>query len=373
MKKIVAMALSAVMALSLTACGNSSNETTTAAPTTAGSSETTAAPTTATAGGETTAAAPSGNVTYDVANVGEWDWALGTDSVEDAVTHLFAVEFARLVDEYSGGKMVITVYPNAQIGGDKALLESVKAQDGANFLVQTTAPEVAFMPKLAVFDIPCAFPTIEEFRDAVDNPVFFDLVDAVYTEAGYKLLGFADQGFRVMTANKTIETLADFSGIKIRTMDNANHMAFWTAIGANPSPMAWSEVYTNLQTKAIDAQENPYEVIAGASLYEVQSHVINTNHIPHTLALITGNSLWDGLNDDEKALLAAAADEAKTYARQQASDRVQQRVDVITGGGATIVELSDELRAEMIEKAQSVYESIKTAVGDDLYNAYLGE
>jgi len=373
MKKIVAMALSAVMALSLTACGNSSNETTTAAPTTAGSSETTAAPTTATAGGETTAAAPSGNVTYDVANVGEWDWALGTDSVEDAVTHLFAVEFARLVDEYSGGKMVITVYPNAQIGGDKALLESVKAQDGANFLVQTTAPEVAFMPKLAVFDIPCAFPTIEEFRDAVDNPVFFDLVDAVYTEAGYKLLGFADQGFRVMTANKTIETLADFSGIKIRTMDNANHMAFWTAIGANPSPMAWSEVYTNLQTKAIDAQENPYEVIAGASLYEVQSHVINTNHIPHTLALITGNSLWEGLNDEEKAILEKAADEAKTFARQQASDRVQQRVDVITGGGATIVELSDELRAEMIEKAQSVYDSIKTAVGDDLYNAYLGE
>ena len=387
MKKIVAMAMAAMMAVSMTACGSGNDTTTTAAPGTTAAEATTAAEgTTAaeatTAAGTTTAAAgttaaggaAATDYTFDLANVNEQAWTLGTDSVEDAVTHLFAKEFERLLEEYSEGKIDLEVYPNAQIGNDKSLLESVKAQDGgANFLVQTTAPEVAFMPKLAVFDIPCAFATIDEFRAAIDNQAFMDQVDAVYNEGGYKLLGFADQGFRVMTANKEIKTIDDFSGIKIRTMDNKYHMAFWTAIGANPTPMTFSEVYTSLQTKALDAQENPYEVVAGSKFYEVQSHVINTNHVPHTLALITGTALWDTLNEDEQNLVMKAASEAKVYARQQADDRVDQRVEVITGGGATIVDLSEELRQQMIEKSQGVYEEIKGVVGDDLYNAYLGK
>ena len=176
-----------------------------------------------------------------------------------------------------------------------------------------------------------------------------------------------------MTANKEIKTIDDFSGIKIRTMDNKYHMAFWTAIGANPTPMTFSEVYTSLQTKALDAQENPYEVVAGSKFYEVQSHVLNTYHVPHTLALISGSALWDTLNEDEQNLVMKAASEAKVYARQQADDRVDQRVEVITGGGATIVDLSEDLRQQMIEKSQSVYEEIKGVVGDDLYNAYLGK
>ena len=292
--------------------------------------------------------------------------------MEDAVTHLYAVKFSQLVREYSDGKMNVLVYSNAKIGNDQSLIESVKAYDGgASFLVQTTAPEVSLMPKLAVFDIPCAYKTIEEFRAAVDQPEFVGLLDQVYEEAGLKLLGMADQGFRVMTANEPIESMEDFKGIKIRTMNNSNHMAFWSAIGANPSPLAWSETFTSLQMQAIDAQENPYEVVAGSKIYEVQDYVINTNHVAHTLALVTSDALWQELNEDERAIMERAAEEAKIYAREQADARAADRIKMCTDGGMEVVEISDGLWAQIVDAAQPVYEELREITGDALYEAYL--
>ena len=198
-----------------------------------------------------------------------------------------------------------------------------------------------------------------------------ELLEQVYTNADLKLLGLADQGFRVMTANEKIESLSDFSGIKIRTMSNSNHMAFWQAVGANPSPLAWSETFTALQTKAIDAQENPYELIAGSKLYEVQDYVINTNHVAHTLALTTSNALWQELNADEQAVLARAAEEARNYAREQADERATERIQICVDGGMEVVDVSDELWDDMVEASQSVYTSLREVTGEELYNAYL--
>ena len=99
----------------------------------------------------------------------------------------------------------------------------------------------------------------------------------------------ADQGFRVMSTNKPVNSFADFKGQKIRTMENSYHLAFWKALGANPTPMSFSEVYIGLQQHTIDAQENPYEVIVSNNLYEQQDYVVETNHLPHLISLIVND------------------------------------------------------------------------------------
>ena len=93
------------------------------------------------------------------------------------------------------------------------------------------------MKDAAVFDIPCVFDSIEEVRNKVDDAKFYGLMEDVYKDAGYKLLGYADQGFRVMSTNKNVTSLSDFKGQKIRTMENPYHMAFWKSLKANPTPM----------------------------------------------------------------------------------------------------------------------------------------
>lgn len=305
-------------------------------------------------------------------DIGDYSWSLGTDSPEDTVTHKYAVKFAEEVGALSGGKMKIQVYSSGTLGGDREMLESIKSGN-IQFVVQTTAPQVNFMPKLAVFDLPNAYATIEEVRKAVDNEEFLKTINGVYEEAGYHLMAYADQGFRVMSTNNKIESINDFKGQKIRTMENANHIAYWKALGANPTPMAFAEVYIGLQQGTIDAQENPYEVIVSAKFYEQQKYVIKTNHIPHLLSLITSSDVYNGLNDAEKAILDQAAANAKGYAREQADSRVADRVSIIESNGAEIVEINEETFKAMQEAAKPVYESIKQQVGEELVNAYLGK
>lgn len=196
-------------------------------------------------------------------DVQRYAWPLATSSPEDTVTQLFSEKFAEEVDRLSDGKMKIQVYPNSTLGGDRELLESCKDGD-IPFVVQNTAPQVTFMKDAAVFDIPCVFDSIEEVRNKVDDAKFYGLMEDVYKDAGYKLLGYADQGFRVMSTNKNVTSLSDFKGQKIRTMENPYHMAFWKSLKANPTPMTFSEVYIGLQQGTIDAQENPYEVIVSS-------------------------------------------------------------------------------------------------------------
>ena len=220
-------------------------------------------------------------------NDGEQRYAypLATASPEDTVTQIYAEKFAEEVDRLSDGSIKIQVYANSTLGGDRELLESCKDGD-IPFVVQNTAPQVTFMPDLAIFDVPCAFENLDECREVLDDPEFSSLVSSVYEKGGYQLLGVADQGFRIMSTNKPVKGIGDFKGQKIRTMENPFHLAFWKSIGANPTPMSFAEVYIGLQQHTIDAQENPYEVIVSNRLYEQQDYVVETNHLPHLITLI---------------------------------------------------------------------------------------
>lgn len=297
-------------------------------------------------------------------------WVLATASPEDTVTQLFSENFAEEVSKRSGGEMKIQVYPNSTLGGDRDLLETC-ADGDIPFLVQNTAPQVTFMPDLGVFDLPCVFDSLEECRKKLDDPTFYQLISDVYTQGGYHLLGMADQGFRVMSTNKAITSLDDFKSQKIRTMENKFHLDFWKCLGANPTPMSFSEVYIGLQQHTIDAQENPYEVIVSNRLYEQQDYVVETNHLPHLISLIVNDAFFQSLSPEDQAVLTEAAKAATQYARQQSDERISDRIQTIEQSGTQIITLSDEMRDAIREKSQSVYSAIQQSISPEIYDAYL--
>lgn len=300
-------------------------------------------------------------------------WVLAHSSSEDTVTQLYSEKFAEEVERLSNGEMKIQVYSNSALGGDTELLESCEVGD-IPFVVQNTAPQVSYLPKLALFDLPCVYSDIADVQAVFDNPDFVNKINDIYLSGGFRLLGMADQNFRVMSSNVKVEKLEDFKGIKIRTMENANHIAFWKSLGAAPTPMTFSEVYIGLSQGTIDAQENPYEVIVSSKLYEQQKYAIQTNHLPHLISLIVSEDFFQGLTPEQQSIVQQAADLAKDYAREQAAERAADRIQIMEEHGCEIVPLSDELLEQMKQSAAPVYESIRKTVNDDaLYGAYVGE
>ena len=301
----------------------------------------------------------------------QYAYVLGTASPEDTVTQLYAEKFVEEVDRLSDGEIEIEIYANSSLGGDTELFESVNCGD-IPFVVQNTAPQVSYLPELCLFDLPCVFEDIEQLHEILDNEEFMEKINEIYADEGITLLAMSDQNYRVMSSNVKVESLEDFKGIKIRTMENSYHMAFWSAIGANPTPMAFSEVYIGLQQNTIDAQENPYEVIVSNKFYEQQDYIIQTNHLPHLLSLITNTEFLESLPEDEQEIINEAAQTAAVYAREEAAERVQERIEICVEGGSEIVEVSDELYEQMREASADIYEEIREDVGDDeLYEMYV--
>ncbi|MBQ0064329.1 MAG: TRAP transporter substrate-binding protein [Firmicutes bacterium] len=331
MKKIVSLIVSAMMSLSLAACGSTKSLAT---------------------------------------DSSKYPWVLCTSSPADTVTGIYAQAFADQVHDLSDGKMNIVIYDNSTLGGDRELLESCYSGD-VKFIVQNTAPQVSFMPELAIFDLPMAYDTIEQVREALDDEEFQGILNDIYTSKGYRLLGMADQSFRTMTTNKEITNIDGFKGQKIRTMENSYHLAFWKAIGANPAPMAFSEVYIGLQQGTIDAQENPVEVIVSSRLYEQQKYVVETNHLPHLLSLITNDQFYNDLPEDQRKIIDQASENAKAIAREQSDERISGRIAIVEENGTQIVQLDEQTKQAIRDKSSSLYEEIRKNVGDTLYNAYL--
>lgn len=299
-------------------------------------------------------------------------WPLATSSTEDTITHVFAQTFADEAARLSDGEMKIQVYPQSTLGGDRELLESCKDGD-IPFVLQSPAPQVSFMPQLCVFDMPCVFQDIQTARDTVDNPKFQKIIKRIYKDAGYQLLGTADQCFRVMTSQKPFTGFDSFKSQKIRTMENPFHIQFWKSLGANPTPMTFSEVYIGLQQGTIDAQENAYELLVSAKLYEQQKYVIETNAIPDYTTLIVSDEFYQGLSEKQQKIIRDAAQNAQDKARQSADDRREQRKKELQKEGMEIIELDDSVWTEMQDACKPVYESIRKRAGEELIDLYMGK
>ena len=183
--------------------------------------------------------------------------------------------------------------------------------------------------------------------------------------AGFHYLGILQNAtYRLTTANKELNTLADFKALQIRTMNNSNHMAFWTAIGAEPTPLAWSEVYFALQSGTIDAQENAADTCVGANLNEVQKVLACTNHILYANQMTINKEAYDSLDPAYQAALNQAVTEALAELRPQLSEIDEQNKQTLVDKGMTLIEYDNAFYDEILnlDTVKKLYSDIDSQV-----------
>ncbi|WP_303814958.1 TRAP transporter substrate-binding protein [Acidaminococcus timonensis] len=237
----------------------------------------------------------------------------GDSSGKGSVGQRFGELVAKKVATKTEGRLKIDYHPNAELGGDEDLLRQLRAND-IQLVVGQMAPVTAFVPEGAVFDLPMVFTpydgkTIDRVLNG-DGP-FRTKLAAAYERAGLHYLGTLQNGtYRLMTSNKPVRTLEDFKGIKIRTMSNKNHMAFWSVMGANPTPLAWPELYFSLQSGIVEAEENAADSIVSANFNEVQKYVAATNVILYANELVVNKKAFDALPEAYQKVLEESVQEA---------------------------------------------------------------
>lgn len=299
---------------------------------------------------------------------------LGMVTPEGSPSYIYAKRFAEEVNNLSGGKIKIDINTEGKLGTDREMLQNILKDGNIDLIVQTTPPQVDFMPKLSVFDMPMVYTDENELRRVINNDEFYEKISDVYKNGGYKLLGFSDPLFRQLTTNKQIQNIEDFEGIRIRTIQNKNHEEFWRLLGAILVPLPFSEIYSSIQLGYIDSADNPYENIIALKLYEQQKYLVRTKHLPHLVNLITSNKYYNSLTSAEKAILEQAAANATAYVREGAEKSLEEREKYLMDKGMTILELSDETKQEMKSRALPVYDRVRKLVMDEeLIDLYIGK
>ena len=286
-KSLVAILLATVTAGLLAGCGSSSNSATSTASTAAATTAAAAASTEAAADTTTTAAA-------DAAASGDSiELKIGVSTAETDPRNIAAEEFAKEVAEKTNGAVTAKVYPSGQLGGDADLINSMALDSGTVDIIITDASNFAtYEPKMGISALPFQFSDFDEAWAFMDSDIEAE-AESTLPDQNMRVLAHYDNGFRCVTNNKKpINSPDDMKGMLIRTPENPVIMATMTALGANPQPLAFSELYQALQQGTYDAQENPIPVIYNNKLYEVQKYLSVTNHIYSGMCFTIAESTW---------------------------------------------------------------------------------
>lgn len=301
----------------------------------------------------------------------KYNFQLAFSAADSSPAGITAKKVKELMEEKSDGKITVDIYPDAQLGGDRELIESCQAGNLA-MISLTTAPMVNFIPELAVFDMPVALSDLDVAQKVLSGS-FRDKISEKYEEAGFKLLMMAPDSYREMSSNVPVKKIEDFDGIKIRTMENKYHMAFWKALGANPSPLAFSELYIGLQQGLVDAQENPYATLIASKLYEQQKYIINTHHIMFLSTTVMNKELYDSIPSEYQAIVDEVFAEADQYAFKVGKEEADKALKQIEDAGLEVIDLSQEVVKKMQEVAEPVYDMIREDIGANLVDSLLNE
>ena len=294
---------------------------------------------------------------------------IGADAnARGAAGQLFFQKVAENADRITGGKLTIDLYHNGELGNDEEILRQMRFND-IQIMVSQTAPVVPFVPSLAALDLPMVFAKYDgDTIDTVFNSEeseFHQKLSSGYEEAQLHLLGILQNAtYRLTTADRNLYSLADFKGLQIRTMNNSNHMAFWTAIGAEPTPLAWSEVYFSLQSGIIDAEENAADTIAGANLYEIQKVLACTNHILYANQICISKEAYDELAPQYRQALNQAVDEALAEMRLTLLKIDENNKKILEDNGMKIIYYEDDFFDEVLalDSVKQLYQDIDQSV-----------
>lgn len=300
-------------------------------------------------------------------------YTMGHGAAEGSIGDLYCLKFKELAEAKSGGKIKVNVYAGSQLGTYGEMLVSLQTNDIQGMIFQP-APAVSFIPQLALLDLPYAFlgKTPEQIDKTLNNSEYSAILDKSFEKAGYKRMSFAQAAtFRETTSNKELRTLENFKGLNIRTLENKYHIAFWKSVGANPTPVAFGELYLSLQQGLVDAQENPYDTSRAAKFNEVQKYIVNTHHILYPNLFLVNKRYFESMPAEYQKVFEECHMEAKAYAVGLMAGSATTQLQGLIDGGLTKIDLPDEELARLAEKAKPVEALIRKDIGDDVVNTFL--
>lgn len=360
LKRGIAAMLAAVTVFGLAGCGGSEKETTD--------------------GTESTATKNTGFVEKKVEPV---NFDSGVELADDCYHFIYALGnapatidaakfFKMRLEQESKGTLSCDIYTDNVLGSERELLEGCQFGN-YDIILATNATVASFDNDIFCLDIPWLFDNKEQVYEVLDGPLGDRLAKGL-EEKGFKLLQWQENSFRTLSTNKKIEKMSDLEGIKIRIMENELQLQQWKNYGANPTPMAFTELFTALQQKTVDAQDNGAELTWQTKFYEVQSHYTYTKHIYSPYLILMSMEKFEGLTPEQQEIVLKVSDEAVDYERKRVSEYEAIALENIKAHpGMEYGELSpeavEEFKAACADLKDLAYKKVKDpSVVDLLYS-----
>jgi tripartite ATP-independent transporter DctP family solute receptor len=285
-------------------------------------------------------------------------WKLSCTQAMDHPYMVGAQKFADLIKERTNGRITIKLYTSSQLGkGEREMTEGIQ-QGAIDLLVTSTGPLGGFSPSINILDFPFLFRDFKHVDLVLDGAIGQKLLDD-FTKANLKALAFWENGFRhISNARGPIKKVEDGKGLKIRTMENKVHLAAWKAAGLNPTPMSWGEVFTALQQRVIDGQENPIAVFYSNKLWDAgQKYFSFSAHVYSPSLLMMSPKAFDAMPQEDQKLVVKTAIEVAKFQRKINRDAEEARMQEMTKKGVTVTRDVDR---ESFKKAMvPVYDQFK--------------
>lgn len=277
------------------------------------------------------------------------------------------IKFGEILEKESAGSFKVEVYADGKLGGDRAVFDAMKVGT-IQGSTMSSGPIAVDVERFTALDLPFLFKDEKTAYEILDGPIGKELLDEL-PAVGVIGLNYWENGFRNLTNNKReVKTVDDIKGLKIRTLENELHIDMWKEMGAAPTPMAFTELFTALEQNVVDGQENPAGNVTSSKFYEVQKYYTKTGHVYNASPFLLSKKFWDSLSDQEKEWVKKAADEAKTYQRQLNHEETKQAEEYLANNGMTVTELTAEEKQRFFEAMKPIYDKYAAKLGEDLVN-----
>jgi len=281
-------------------------------------------------------------------------------------------KFSELAAKYTNNDVKIQTFHNAVLGSDEKQLQAVQAGT-QELYIGTLAPLSAKVKEVQIWDLPFMFANEKEVYavlDGASSKQIFQKIESI----GLVGLTWTGMGFRNLSNSKRpVTKLEDVSGLKVRVMANPVALETWKTIGANAVPMAFSEVFPALETKALDGQENPLVHMYSNKMQEVQKYISLTNHVYTPVALVASKKFWDGLSASDKAGVQKAAVEAGLLQRKYLEEGDKEVVDKFAKAGVTVSPVPTAELARIQDKVKPVVTKFAPIIGEDFVKQFYAE
>ena len=284
--------------------------------------------------------------------------------------HMGWTKFKEELEKRAGDRYKVEIFPNQELGSDRELVEACQMGE---IQMATASPSnmATFVNDLFVLDVPFSFTDRADVFGKLDGELGKAL-EASINSKGFFVLGWWENGFRHLSNSKVaVRQASDLKGLKVRTMENPIHLVAWKAMGANPTPMVFGEVFTALQQGTIDGQENPYTIILTMRFYEVQKYVTETGHIFSPYVAMINEEYYQELSAEDQAMFRECSAIAAAYQREVAAKFVDDaKQKIIDHPGTEVIVLTPEERATFSAATDAALKEIEGRVKPEIIEIF---